>query len=102
MMAHSSTHLASRDLTTNSRARILGYLSLLSSLIPRAATAVSFLPKMLAFDPTFGQITFFLSIGIILSLVAAALGPGRWASVALFDLATFFLLVAVLNLREPH
>ena len=89
-------------MNTNSIARTLGYLSLLSSLIPWAATALSFLPKMLAFDPTFGQITFFLSIGIILSLVAAARGPGRWAFVALFDLVTFFLLVAILNLRKPR
>jgi hypothetical protein len=89
-------------MSKNSRARTLGYLSLISSLIPWAATALSFLPKMLTFDPTFGQITLFLGMGTVLSLIAAALGPGRWAFVAQFDLATFFPLVFVLNLREPR
>jgi len=37
---------------------------------------------------------------MLLAFIAAALGSGRWAFIALFDLATFILLVFVINQQE--
>ena len=82
--------------------KIFGWVSVISSLVPWIAVGLSFIPGLSRLDLAFSQIIFFLGAGILLSFIAAARGPGRWAFVALFDLATFFLLVFVLNLREPH
>jgi hypothetical protein len=83
-------------------AKMFGWASIVASLIPWIAVGLSFIPRLSRLDLTATQITCFLGAGVLLAFIAAARGSGRWAFVALFDLATFFLLVFGLNLREPR
>lgn len=84
----------------NQSARLFGWASIVSSLVPWLAVGLSFIPHLSRFDLSATQITVSLAAGALLSFIAAARGPGRWAFVALFDVATFFLLVFVLNMQE--
>ena len=54
---------------------------------------MSFIPYRTELDLTTGRISFFLAAGVVVSEIAAALGSGRRANVALFDLVRFFLIV---------
>jgi hypothetical protein len=83
-------------------AKMFGWASIVSSLIPWIGVGLSFTLRLTRLDLTATQITGFLGAGALLAFIAAARGSRRWAFVALFDLATFFLLVVALNLREPR
>ena len=86
----------------SSLAKVFGCASVVLSLVPWIVIGMSFIPLFSGLDLTATQITLFLGAGVLLAFIAAACGSGRWAFVALFDLGTFFLLVFLLNLREPH
>jgi hypothetical protein len=81
---------------------IFGWASIVCSLIPWTAVGLSFIPRLSRLDLNFTQITFFLGAGMLLAFIAAARGTGRWAFVALLDLATFFVFIFVLNLGEAR
>jgi uncharacterized membrane protein len=79
-----------------------GWTSITVSSIPWAVGLLRFVPRLSRLDLTFNEVTVFLAAGIVLAFIAAARGSGRWAFVALFDLAAFFLLGFLLNLQEPR
>jgi hypothetical protein len=69
---------------------------------PWISEGLSFIPGLSTLDLTFAHITFLLGAAMLLAFIAAVLGSGRWAFIALIDLATFILLVFVVNLQERH
>ena len=71
-------------------------------MIPWISEGLSFIPGFSSLDLTFAHITFLLGTAILLAFIAAALGSGRWALIALVDLATFILLIFLVNLQERH
>jgi hypothetical protein len=85
---------------TRQSKNLFGWASITVSAVPWAVAALRFFPRLSSIDLTFNEVAVLLACGVVLALIAAARGSGRWAFVAVFDLVVFFLTNFLLNLQE--
>ena len=89
-------------MNSKSLANAFGYASLICSLSFWALLVLRLVPSFPKIDLSFNYWVAIWAVAVVLALVAAARGSGRWALAALLPLATFFLLIVLVHLREPR
>ena len=84
-------------------ANVFGYAILICSLAFWVLLGLHYIPGFpKGVDLSFNYWVAIWVVAIVLALVAAARGSGRWALAALLPLVSFFLLIVLVNLREPR
>jgi len=85
-------------------ANALGYASIICSSLFWVLLAWSVVSEHFpaSLDLPFNGWALIWAVGLLLALIAAALGPRRWAFAALLPIVSLFAAVTLINLREPR
>ena len=90
-------------MNSKSSANAFGYASLICSLSFWVLLSLHYIPGFpKGIDLSFNYWVAIWAVAIVLALVAAARGSARWALAVLVPLVSFFLLIVLVNLREPR
>lgn len=81
--------------------KMCGWSSVVLSIAPWIISGAGFILRLGWLDLTANQVALLLAVAVVLAFIAAAIGSRRWVLVALFDIITVFVLVFILNMREP-
>lgn len=83
-------------------ANAFGYASLICSLSFWVLLALRLIPGFPRIDLSFNYWLAIWTVGLVLAFVAASRGSVRWAWAVLLPLGSFFLVIALIHLREPR
>jgi len=89
-------------MNSKTSANAFGYASLICSLSFWVLLALRLIPGFPRIDFSFNYWLAIWTVGLVLAFVAAALGSGRRAWAVLLPLGSFFLVIVLVHLREPH
>jgi len=89
-------------MNTKSSANASGYASLVCSLSFWVLLALRLIPGIPSIDISFNYWLAIWTVGLVLAFVAAARGSGKWVWAVLLPLGSFFPVIVLIHLREPH
>jgi hypothetical protein len=89
-------------MNTKSSASAFGYASLVCSLSFWVLLALRLIPGFPRIDLSFNYWLAIWTVDLVLAFVAAVRDSGKWIWAVLLPLGSFFLVIVLIHLREPH